>query len=881
MGRSWHLLERRAEVEAIRSALASGAVGGLLLVGPAGVGKTTLARAATASLPMTVHWVACTESSRNIPLGAFAQWVAQPAADNPAAQIAAAREALLADGSGSGAIVIGVDDAHLLDPLSATLLHNIAVDRAAHIVATVRSGEPLPDVVASLWKDGYLQWLDVRPFTKQQTTALVESVLDGTLEELSADFIWEACEGNPLFLRHLVNGALEAGTLREVSGIWQLRGATEVSAGLAALLEVQLRDAGDSALSVLELLSLCEPLDLDDLVKLAGVDAVDAAEKQDLIRIIGDPARLKARIGHPLYGDVMRRRLGTASAREQRGRIADVLRNRDLDSPARRIQLAQLYVDSDRDADTVLLLTAAQDSLSTADLVLAERLVRKAVEQAGRMPLAEGGTFLLTARLLLFRATMLQGRRAEARAIVDQMRPEDPDDEVQLVRGWGAPLMGITFFGIGDVAQAHQVLNMLRQRVTDPAMKSIVDAYAAAFAVQENRLEQGVAAAKSVLSNPDAPALAVESACFAAGQALPIMGRGTEFAPMAARVRSWQTEEAMAGILARYTDVLALSMLGELDLADQQAAAYAEFSTPAQFVGWAVTKVMAGLVATCRGRFAEAISLIEQALAALVGEDTLPWQLPAQLLLTRAHAALGRPDLADRVLAEAARHMGPHMALYDPQVMIARSWVAAARGGDRSAITLARNAADAAARSGQYAVEAEALHDAARFGDRSAGGRLARIAERIDGRLGALHARHAAALAAGDGAALDAVSLQFEEVGVLLSAADAAAQAATIHDHNDERRRNAESFSRASRLAKLCGGITTPAIRSTVRPLPVSAREREIAALIGEGLTNRKIAQRLSVSVRTVEGHIYRGCMKLDVSDREEFAAIVRQSGGI
>jgi len=33
------------------------------------------------------------------------------------------------------------------------------------------------------------------------------------------------------------------------------------------------------------------------------------------------------------------------------------------------------------------------------------------------------------------------------------------------------------------------------------------------------------------------------------------------------------------------------------------------------------------------------------------------------------------------------------------------------------------------------------------------------------------------------------------------------------------------------------------------------------------------------VSVRTVEGHIYRGCTKLDASDREEFAAIVRRRG--
>jgi DNA-binding CsgD family transcriptional regulator len=47
--------------------------------------------------------------------------------------------------------------------------------------------------------------------------------------------------------------------------------------------------------------------------------------------------------------------------------------------------------------------------------------------------------------------------------------------------------------------------------------------------------------------------------------------------------------------------------------------------------------------------------------------------------------------------------------------------------------------------------------------------------------------------------------------------------------------------------------------------------------MIAEGLSNREIADRLTVSVRTVEGHIYRACIKLDVSDRDELAKIIRQ----
>jgi DNA-binding NarL/FixJ family response regulator len=866
MAARWHLLDRPVEFDAIRSTVTGNDGCGVVLVGAAGVGKTTLARAVTASLRSEVQWVGCTESSRSIPLGVFAHRIPPSGSRDPVALLAAARASILENPE----TVIGVDDAHLLDQLSSTLIHQIAVERAGQIVATVRSGESVPDAVTALWKDHHLRRFELMPFTKEQSVALVESVLGGTLEGLSADVMWDASGGNPLFLRHMVEGAVDAGTLSEVDGVWQLRGRAVVPSGLAALLEDRLDHVGKDAVNALKLLALCEPLDIDTLIELAGEEAVDAAEVGGLVRIAQDGAVMNARFSHPLFGDVVRRRVGTASGRRLRGRIVTVLRRQAHDTAASRLRLAQLSVDSDQTVETDLLIAATKDAIFLSNVPLGEHLARATFERDGGLQAAE----------LLSRTLLWQGHPVEAEQVLARFAPEHLD-EFELVL-WGLPRLSILFWSMGDVERAHQVLGLLRKRVQHPSLQLVVEATGSAIAVHENKIEEGIAAAEAVLADAHAPKQAIDFAAFAAGLAMPVAGRGRDFEPIAARCRSEQkATDGMIRVMVRYCDVLALTYAGELDLADQRAADYEQFSSAGQFLGWAIAKITSGLVATHRGRFPEAISSIEQALAALAAEMSLPWRLPARLLLARAYAAMGSIDDAERVLADAKEHSGEYVAIHRPHLLIAKACLAAAKTGERSGIELARAAADLAHESGQYAVEAEALHHAARFGDRAVAGRLSSLQNRVSGPVVALQARHAAAVADRDAQALDVISVEFEAAGLMLSAADSAAQAVALHDRAGERSKSAESSARALRLASRCGGAATPAIRSAARPLPVSAREREIAGLVAAGLSNRDIADQLTVSVRTVEGHIYRACIKLDVADRDELAKIVRPDIGL
>jgi DNA-binding CsgD family transcriptional regulator len=76
-------------------------------------------------------------------------------------------------------------------------------------------------------------------------------------------------------------------------------------------------------------------------------------------------------------------------------------------------------------------------------------------------------------------------------------------------------------------------------------------------------------------------------------------------------------------------------------------------------------------------------------------------------------------------------------------------------------------------------------------------------------------------------------------------------------------------------LAEQCGGAITPALRQASEPLPLTDREREVVLLLRQGLSNRDIAARLTVSIRTVEGHIYKAMNKTGTASREELAALV------
>ena len=203
--------------------------------------------------------------------------------------------------------------------------------------------------------------------------------------------------------------------------------------------------------------------------------------------------------------------------------------------------------------------------------------------------------------------------------------------------------------------------------------------------------------------------------------------------------------------------------------------------------------------------------------------------------------------------------------------------MAAGQGAISEAITILLSAAERAGAKGQFAAEVICLQTATQFGDRSGAPRLRELEAIVEGPRVGLAARFAEALRDGDAAELAAVSEDFERMGDLVAAVDAAAHAAIAYRHQDLRGSALGCSTRADALAQQCGGADTPALRQASEQLPLTDRELEIVMLIADGVSNREVAERLTLSVRTVESHIYRAMSKTGTTSRDELANLLHR----
>jgi DNA-binding NarL/FixJ family response regulator len=402
------------------------------------------------------------------------------------------------------------------------------------------------------------------------------------------------------------------------------------------------------------------------------------------------------------------------------------------------------------------------------------------------------------------------------------------------------------------------------------AMRSVLDGLL-------GRTVQAADAADAVLADPRSSPVATRLAGWSQATAYGGLGRLNDVDEPLQRINS-RVESFEIGLHEAAVVVAlwlrGLVLAGLLDRAEHIARHYRERcqDTPVN----TITILWSGELAKSRGQVKTAARWCRQAIASSQSVDPAGWSFTGLVSLTGVLGMAGDAASARQAFAEVTAARNPDfVGFMEPDMLLTEAWVAAAEGSVSKAIALAQRAAEVATQQHQPAVEVFALHTAVCFGDHTVAERLVQLATQVDGPRAPAAAAHAAALAADDGAAMLAASVQLEQMGARLLAADAAAQAAAVHTRQDRHGSAHTAATRAHRLAQACEGARTPALAAIAAPLPLTQREREIVTLAASGLSNRQIAQRLVISVRTVENHLHHAWAKLGTTDRAEVAALL------
>jgi len=313
---------RRSELQVFEEALCSGEHAGLVIHGWAGVGKTRLAdecRMWAAAGDHPTERVVGSRTTALLPLGAVAALLAGglglPGPDghvNTVTLFEQTRQALHERHHGRRLVTVA-DDVALLDAASLALLGYLAAQGTIFLIATVRTGEPVPDLVTGLWRDGRVARVDLADLSRTHLDTLLHLALGGPIEAGAGRQFWEVTRGNPLYVHELVLGALESGALVERSGVWHLEAGLPSTSRLRDLVEQRIGGLSEQARSVVERLALCQPLDLGYLETVVPFGVLESLERAGLVTI--GVADGEVRLAHPLQGEVVRAALPRLRAR--------------------------------------------------------------------------------------------------------------------------------------------------------------------------------------------------------------------------------------------------------------------------------------------------------------------------------------------------------------------------------------------------------------------------------------------------------------------------------------------------------------------------------------------------------------------------------------
>ncbi|MDN3483604.1 helix-turn-helix transcriptional regulator [Arthrobacter sp. APC 3897] len=872
---------REAVLEAVTDSLLRPGGHGAVVVADAGTGKSLLATAVAAKLKdrMDMHRIHTSSSLSAVPYGALAPLISDldpRETDSPLAVMRSLMGRLFPDAryESATAPLLIVDDAESLDEASGDLVMQLVTSGRLRVLLLTRRIAGLPAGLSNLVWEGALSRHDLPPLTEAQVHELCVQVLDGPVLTSTSTDIARVSGGNPMLVLALLSESVRAESLVFRNGVWLLHEQMLPPEGrLGDLLRAQLSGLSAGERDALEIIALAEPLPAAAAFSLGLHRAVDSLTEAKLVDISGDPVRL-LRLKHPLYGDVVRRLVPAARSARLRRRLLTVS-DPGTEQGENLLRWVSWSLDCGADVPDSSLVAAAYRANNLFDSALAFRLATAVKDPA----------YAMAARVQAARARFQDGKPEAAR---------------ELILGVSAAAADLTTLKMAVLIRVE----LIRLQPTDDGGLSAV---AADWLAGVDRIEE------SAGENPDSELAADILSSRRGGRLLDLTGRIAEG-------RFGSAEEELRTILAaglRAHDdeavLIAKILLAEiLTESGRLQAAYGlshdaltlldrgghRFMAYYQFVLYRHLRVLVWL-----GKWKEISATIQVGVSGVFGAlvhvagavdlteavmhlrtndakaalDRLTASVEglrtsdSQGLLTLSMglgafiaASNGQPVLAEELLADAAS-CKPRGAATTR--LLARGYEAAARmllqPERQPGITLSE-LAEEAENAGFVSVELELRFLSLSLGDIEGLNRLQKIAEDFEGPQGSVLGRFARAVLDDDADELllmgsDPVEPGWERLAdPCIAAAQRIAKAKGDH----------ALLQRVQRVLGKQRGGTGSGTKAGV-PL-LTRRERDVAALVMQGYRNAEIAERLFLSVRTVEGHIYRTFEKLGISKREE-----------
>ncbi|MDQ0279266.1 DNA-binding NarL/FixJ family response regulator [Arthrobacter silviterrae] len=893
----WASFARQREMDQTLAAINDPATYGAVVVGPWGVGKTTLARAVEAQLADTTHVVRLFGSGAetSVAYASLAVWMARlapGAADSPASIIHGLDRLIHDDADGRDVLLV-IDDLPALDPMSVGVVMHLLLSGGAKALVLARDAGQLPEDLVWLAKDGLLSELRLDYFNRAEVGELVAKATKTMVSASAVTALHKASNGIPLVLQALFREQVASGSLKLRRGVWVLSGRVNADPGsaLADIVRTRLGRESEAVRLGVEKLSLLGTAPLSIVSAALGQETVWEMEERGFLAI--DAAgRHHARLSERYVGEIVRGSLDPERMMELLVELSEVL-NHEVDSldSQELMALAAWTLDAGLVLEPRFGLAAARRALTHFDPLLALRCT---------VHIPPGHALFLEAVQLRSEA---YGIVADYRGAVDVLDAVAPEQLAGLALQdycrWVLALTGALLWVPEGYARIPGILAEAESRLRVEQRRG------------EGRLDQGAGAPPGAAVVPESAV--PESELLAARQLLRLayfeyqVHRG-EFAEIVAEL-----EEASHDSDLHYSLNCACLLVPTLAVLGRELDAVA--------VGHRVIKEIEDrgislkfarhcrdgltLALTWSGRWLESVELLSSEL------ETMPQTAQyrgglLELSLGLAQAYAGRGSAAAEVLLAAAAQLEVRES--DNALGLAYSALAFTLAQDNNEkdameyLALAASAGSPTLWTNRAMAEFFRLMALRWLDDPDAGEKL-HASARADLRQGRFSTASMSLFGGTitgtekDFALLEDVSLHRQgpmpEINVMLArscrrhdpvlALEAAAAAQMLKldavesrcavlalDFARETGANALAREAKQRLDRLTAKLARLPLQPRTEGVKLTQRELQVAKLAKRGLGNRAIAGRIGVSVRTVEGHLYQVYSKLGITSRSE-----------